>query len=203
MSESESWHAGFDVVDFETTPASELPEDDGFHLICPVEGCDHQAEFDNLPAVADSNWSEMSRKDQILTDGTTLKEAYCPSHSINEAEATASESIGEDFKQFISELREGLGTPLDTHDTHEKPDRAEDEYAMYDFAEGEVTLEGTLLRCGHDSCYREKEADSLGDADDAGWISGHMVGILSDGRMLFEGCCPEHRDTKFPIEGDS
>jgi hypothetical protein len=203
MSESESWYSGFDVVNFETTPVSELPEEDGFRLVCPVEDCEHQAEFDNLPTVADSNWSEMSRKDQILTDGTTLKQAHCPSHSLDETETTASESIKQDFEQFISDLREGLGAPLDTHGSPEKPNREKDEYAMYDFADGEVTLDRTLLTCGHDSCYRQKEVDSSEDTDDAGWISGQMIGILSDGRTLFEGRCPEHRDIKSSMEGDS
>jgi hypothetical protein len=194
MSESEPWYADFDVVDLETTPVSEFPEDDGFHLICPVEGCEHEAEFDSLPAVADSDWSEMSRKDHILADGTTLKEAYCSSHSFDETETTASESIDVDFKEFTSELQEGLGTPLDAHDPPQKPDRAKAEYAMYDFAEGEVTLDGSLLTCGHDSCYRQEEVDAPEDAEDGGWVSGKMVGILSDGRILFEGRCPEHRE---------
>ncbi|KOX93396.1 hypothetical protein AMS69_05560 [Haloarcula rubripromontorii] len=194
MSESEPWYAGFDVVDFESTPMSELPEDDGFHLICPVEGCDHEADFDDLPAVADSGWSEMSRKDHILTDGTTLKEAYCPAHSLDETETTASESIEEDFEQFISELQDGLGEPLDARESPQKPDRAKAEYAMYDFAEGEVTLDGSLLTCGHDSCYQQEEVDAPEDAEGVGWVSGQMVGILSDGQMLFEGRCPEHRE---------
>ncbi len=202
MSESEPWYEGFDVVDFETTPASELPKDDGFHLICPVEGCEHQAEFDDLPAVADSDWSKMSRKDQILTDGTTLKEAYCPAHSLNETETTASEGITGSFQQFMSDLRNGLGTPLDTHDSSEKPAKAKTEYAMYDFAEGEVTLDGTIVTCGCDSCHRKKEADGAEDAENAGWVSGQMVGVLSDGQMLFEGRCPEHRDGASSTEGE-
>jgi hypothetical protein len=203
MSEPEPWYAGFDVVDFETTPISELPEDDGFHLICPVEGCEHQAEFDDLPAVADSDWSDMSRKDQILIDGTTLKEAYCPAHSLNETETTASESITGSFQQFMSDLRNGLGTPLDTHDSSEKPAKAKSEYSMYDFAEGEVSLDGTIVTRGCDSCYRQEEVDSPEDAEDGGWVSGHMIGVLSDGRMLLEGRCPEHRDVTSSTEGDS
>jgi hypothetical protein len=194
MSESEPWHAGFDVIDFETTPISELPENDGFHLICPAEGCEHEAELDNLPAVADSNWSGMSRKDEILSDGTTLKEAYCPSHSIDEAETTASQSIEADLEQFISDLRQGLGTPLDAHDSPEEPVSSKAEYGMYDFAEGEVALDGTLLTCGYDFCYRQEEFDSIEDGENEDWVGGKMVGILSDGRMFFEGRCPDHSE---------
>lgn len=202
MSKSEPWHAGFDVIDFEATPVSELPEDDGFQLICPVEGCEHQAEFDDLPAVADSDWSNMSRKDEILTDGTTLKEAYCPAHSLNETETTASESIAGSFQQLMSDLRKGLGTPLDSHSSSEKPATAKDEYSMYDFAEGEVSLDGTIVTCGCDSCYQKTEVDGAEDAENAGWVSGHMIGVLSDGQMLFEGRCPEHQDGSSSMEGD-
>ena len=75
MSKSEPWYAGFDVVDIETTPLDEVPEDDGFHLLCPVEGCEHETEFAHLGEIRDSEWSGLSNKDHILTDGTTLKEA--------------------------------------------------------------------------------------------------------------------------------
>jgi len=78
MSVEESWYAGFDVIDLSTTPISEMPEQAGFHLICPIDGCDMEERFDYLPEIADSEWTEMSIKDQILTDGFTLKEAYCP-----------------------------------------------------------------------------------------------------------------------------
>jgi hypothetical protein len=201
MSKSEPWHAGFDVIDFEATPVSELPEDDGFQLICPVEGCEHQAEFDDLPAVADSDWSNMSRKDEILTDGTTLKEAYCPTHSIDNTEVTTSENVEDSFQQFVSDLQKGLGTPLDTHGSSEKPASAKAEYSMYNFADGKVTPDGTLLTCGHDSCHREKKANDPTNLDD-GWACGKMVGVLSDGRMLFEGRCPEHQDGSSSMEGD-
>jgi hypothetical protein len=194
MSEAESWYAGFDVVDFETTPASELPDDDGFHLICPIDGCENESEFDDLPAVADSDWSEMSRKDHILSDGTTLKEAYCPSHSLDGSGTGASEAVEAGFEEFVSELQEGLGTPLDAHDRPQKPDRLKSEYAMYDFAKGEITLDGSLLTCGHESCYRQEEVDVPEDAADEGWVSGRLVDFLSDGRMLLEGRCPEHRE---------
>lgn len=194
MSESEPWYAGFDTVDFETTPVSERPEDDGFHLICPVEGCDHEAEFEHLGEIADSDWSGMSRKDQILTDGTTLKEAYCPAHSLNETGTAASDNIGSGFEQFISNLQKELGTPLDTHENPEPPEHTKDEYAEYDFADGEVMLSGTLLVCGHESCHREQDVDAVEQAEDAGWVSGQMVDILADGRMLFNGRCPEHQE---------
>ena len=101
MNESEPWYAGFDVVDFESTPMSERPEDDGFHLICPVDGCDHEAEFDHLGEIRESGWTKLSMKDKILSDGTTLKQAFCPAHSLNETQ------------EIVPELREGLGIPLD------------------------------------------------------------------------------------------
>jgi len=181
MSESESWHAGFDVVDFEATPLSELPEDDGFQLICPVDGCEHEAEFDHLGEVGESGWTKLSRKDKILTDGTTLKEAYCPAHSFNDTQET------------IPELREGLGVPLDRQDQTPTREQNKDEYAAFEFAVDEVMLDGFLLTCGCGSCYHQKYADALGDVEQDGWVSGQMVGILADGQMLFKGRCPEHR----------
>lgn len=65
---------------------------------------------------------------------------------------------------------------------------------MYDFAEGEVTINEALVTCGCDSCYRQKKVDSPEDVSDAGRISGQVIGILSDGRMLLTGCCPEHQE---------
>jgi hypothetical protein len=107
-SDEESWYAGFDVVDFETTPLDELPEDNGFHLICPIDGCKHEASFEHLGEIKESSWTEMSFKDQILTDGTTLKESYCPSHSLDDSDSQSSTEI--------PESRQGLGIPLDEHE---------------------------------------------------------------------------------------
>lgn len=180
-SDDEPWHAGFDVVDFEATRISELPDDDGFHLICPVDGCEHEAEFDHLGEVRESGWTKLSRKDKILTDGTTLKEAYCPAHSID------------DTQEMVPELREGLGVPLDTQDQQSTREQDKDEYAAFEFADGEVTLDGFLLTCGCDSCYRQNHVDALDDVEKDGWVSGQMVGILADGQMLFSGHCPEHQ----------
>jgi hypothetical protein len=50
----------------------------------------------------------MSFKDEILTDGTTLKEAYCPSHSLDDGDNQSSTEI--------PESRQGLGIPLDKHE---------------------------------------------------------------------------------------
>lgn len=152
--ENDEWYSGFDVVGFETMPISELPEDDGFHLICPIEDCAHEEEFEHLGDVRDSSWSQMSQKDEMLTDGTTLKQAYCPSHSLDEEE----------------------DVPLDIREqpTHE---RDRDRYAMYDFlGDGEeVQFNGNLLTCGCQSCYREAEFESLEEAEEDGWASGMMV----------------------------
>lgn len=106
--QSEKWYVGFDVVDVETTPFDEFPEDNGFHLICPIDGCEHERRFDHLGEINESGWTEMSFKDQILTDGTTLKEAYCPSHSCDRRDSRPSVEI--------PELRQGLGIPLDEHE---------------------------------------------------------------------------------------
>jgi hypothetical protein len=171
-SDEEPWYAGFDVVDMEATPVDELPEEDGFHLLCPVEGCEDEGEFHNLPAVADSDWTQVSQKDQILTNGTTLKEGYCPAHSLDAEDATV---------------------PLDSQESSSRK-RDRDEYAMYDFLDwGEsVALESFLLKCNHQSCHREKEFDALSDSKQDGWVSGEMVGPLTDGRVLYNGRCPEH-----------
>jgi hypothetical protein len=182
QSDDEAWHAGFDVVDFETTPISELPEDDGFQLICPVDGCEHEAEFDHLGEVRESRWTKLSRKDEILTDGTTLKEAYCPVHSID------------DTQEMVPELREGLGVPLDMQDQQPVREQDKDEYAAFEFADSEVTSDGFLLTCGCDSCYRQKHVDARDDAEQDGWVSGQMVGILADGQILYKGRCPEHHE---------
>lgn len=103
--QSEKWYSGFDVVDFDTTPLEDLPEDNGFHLICPVDGCEHERAFEHLGEIKGSGWTKMSFKDEILTDGTTLKEAYCPSHALEDGDSQASVQI--------PELRQGIGIPLD------------------------------------------------------------------------------------------
>lgn len=185
MSESESWYAGFDVINIETTSWDEVPEEDGFYLLCPVEGCDHEAEFAHLGEITESEWSGLSLKDEILTDGTILKEAYCPVHTLAEDEDT----------DILPEMRQGLGIPLDNREQHLTPEWEKDEYAAYDFlGEGEcVEANGYLLTCGCQSCYRETEFDSLDEAEQSDWICGQTVHTLTDGRTLFKGRCPEHR----------
>jgi hypothetical protein len=192
-SDESPWYAGFDVVDIETTPWDEVPEEDGFHLICPIDGCECEEEFNHLGEIRESEWTQLSRKDQILTDGTTLKEAYCPAHSLEESESSDSEPSG-----IAAKIRAGLGTPSDEHEFAPNPTPAPEnpEYARYDFAEGGVSLNGFLVTCGCDSCLRDEEFEDLDRADEDGWVSGMMVDILANGRMLFEGRCPEHRETE-------
>ena len=182
MNESKPWYAGFDVVDFESTPMSECPEDDGFHLICPVVGCDHEAEFKHLGKIRESGWTKLSMKDQILTDGTTLKQAFCPAHSFN------------DTQEIVPKLREGLGVPLDAQDRTPTREQDKDAYAAFEFADDGVTLDGFLLTCGSNACHREEHTDDLGVAEQNGWVSGKMVGILADGQMLYKGRCPAHHE---------
>jgi len=171
-SDEEPWYAGFNVVDVEAMSVEDLPEDDGFHLICPVEDCEHEGEFVHFGAVNESDWTQVSQKDQILADGTTLKEGYCPAHSLDEEEAIVS---------------------LDSQETPSRK-RDRDEYAMYDFLDrGEsITLDSFLLKCNHQSCHREEEFDALSDGEQDGWVSGEMVGPLTNGRVLYNGRCPEH-----------
>jgi len=192
MSVEESWYAGFDVIDLSTTPISEMPEEAGFHLICPIDGCDMEEPFDYLPEIADSEWTEMSIKDQILTDGFTLKEAYCPGHSLVENKTNACEAFGDDPEVFISELDEGLGKPLDESEIEYLPPHENPDYARFDFEEDGVFIEGILVTCGADSCYEEAQTTDVGELESGGWVVGKMVGPLTNGLLLYEGCCPEH-----------
>jgi len=184
MSESGSWYAGFDVVDFESTPMSELPEDDGFHLICPVDGCEHEESFGHLGEVGESGWTRMSMKDKILTDGTTLKEGYCPSHSVSESDSSEPSGI-------IDQIRSNLGRPLDENENSTTPEYEKDKYAKYDFASGETS--GYLMRCDCDSCHREESFEGITQVEESDWAEGMMVNRLEDGRMLKNGRCPEHQ----------
>jgi hypothetical protein len=78
-----------------------------------IDNCDMEERFDYLPEVADSEWTEMRIKDQILTDGFTLKEAYCPGHSLEQNKTNACEAFRDDPEVFISELDDCLGKPID------------------------------------------------------------------------------------------
>jgi hypothetical protein len=183
MSKSEPWYAGFDVIDFESTPMSEWPEDDGFHLICPIDGCDHEAKFDYLGEVGESDWTQMGMKDQILTDGTTLKEGYCPSHS-------ASESDSSEHSGTLGQIQSNLGKPLDGNETSGTPEYKKNKYDKYDFASGITS--GYLMRCDCDSCDREESFDGITQIEESEWKKGLMVNRLEDGRTLKNGRCPEH-----------
>jgi len=148
--------------------------------------------FDYLPEIADSEWTEMSIKDQILTDGFTLKEAYCPGHSLVENKTNACEAFGDDPEVFISELDEGLGKPLDESEIEYLPPHENPDYARFDFEEDGVFIEGILVTCGADSCYEEAQTTDVGELESGGWVVGKMVGPLTNGLLLYEGCCPEH-----------
>ena len=182
MSKSGSWYAGFDVVDIETTPWDEVPEDDGFHLVCPVEGCEHEAEFEHLGEIRDSEWSGLSNKDHILTDGTTLKQAYCPAHALDE----------EDNPESLPPLRQGLGVPCDSDNRFETSTKS-DYSSMYQFTEGPVEYSGVLIHCGCDTCHRKSEFSTAVQAEEEDWVSGKYIGLLANGQNLHEGRCPEHR----------
>jgi len=192
MSQKELWYAGFDVIDISTTPVSEMPEEAGFHLICPLDGCDMEERFDYLPEIADSEWTEMSIKDQILTDGLTLKEAYCPGHSLDKNKTDACEAFHGDPEAFISELDEGLGRSPDDSEIEYLPPHKNPDYARFDFEEDGVVIEGMLVACGADSCYNEAETSDIDQLENEGWVGGNWVGILASGLILFEGLCPEH-----------
>jgi hypothetical protein len=192
MSLEEPWYAGFDVIDLSTTPVSEMPEEAGFHLICPIDGCDMEERFDYLPEIADSEWTEMSIKDQILTDGFTLKEAYCPGHSLEQNKTNASAVSGKDSEAFVSEMNGGLGMPLDSSENQQHPYHNNPEYARFDFAEDGVLMQGMLVACGADSCYNEAETTDIDQLEKEGWVGGNWIGLLANGLILFEGCCPEH-----------
>ena len=181
MSKSEPWYAGFDVVDIETTPWDEIPEDDGFHLLCPVEGCEHETEFAHLGEIRDSEWSGLSNKDHILTDGTTLKEAYCPDHALDE-----------DNPESLPPLRQGLGVPCDS-DKRLKHSADSSRSATHESTDKSDAYKGIIVNCGCEGCDRVSEFESLGHAERENWECGKLATEFSSGRDLYVGRCPEHR----------
>jgi len=168
-STSEPWAEQFDIL----AKGVPLPEANGVQLVCRVDGCDHEERLANFGKVEKCDWTEIGHDEAILTDGATLHQGYCPEHSLDEDELMANPN------------------------RNEQPTRARDkeEYAAYDFLkQGEsVECTGILLRCECSSCYRE-ESFEFGEAEQQGWASGEMVGSLSNGQVLSEGRCPEHRE---------
>lgn len=76
-------HPDFEFADI---PVSEYPEPEGLRTICCVDGCDRTAVFDGLGEIKDSEWTELGMPKGLLMDVTDLHYAYCPTHSLSEAE---------------------------------------------------------------------------------------------------------------------
>jgi hypothetical protein len=174
-SATEEWGDQFDIVP-EDTPYEEYPEEKGLELVCRIEGCEHQERLDHLGCLEDCDWTQVGYDEAILTNGDTLHLGYCPAHSLEEDQAE------DPF-------------PLEPAETYEPAiEREADRYAMYDFATEEVPFAGFVLRC--DSCLREETVDTVEEAEDHGWESYGLVGVLADGHALFEGRCPEHQESE-------
>jgi len=41
-----------------------------------------------------------------------------------------------------------------------------------------------------DSCYEEAQTTDVEELESGGWVVGKMVGPLTNGLLLYEGCCP-------------
>jgi len=190
MSLEESWYSGFEVIEPSASPVSEMPEEAGFHLICPIDGCDMEERFDYLPEVAGSEWTDMSIKDQNLTYGFTLKGAYCPGHSLEQEKTSACAASRDDSEVLITELDLGLGEPLDESEIEYLPHHKNLDYAMFD--EEGVFIEAILVTCGTDSCYEEAQTTDVEELESGGWVVGEMVGPPTSGLLLYVGCCPDN-----------
>jgi hypothetical protein len=87
---------GYPIADVEEDELSE----DFFRLVCPVDGCGATAKFRGLRQIRDSEWTGLGAQDTFLKGGGIIKEAYCPSHYIEEtydpSRDLASHRFGED-----------------------------------------------------------------------------------------------------------
>lgn len=50
-------------------------------LVCRIDGCDERDRFEQIQAVNESDWTEISRMSVITPAGSEMR-GYCPAHSV-------------------------------------------------------------------------------------------------------------------------